>query len=121
MTYALLQNASGAFVAPTAANFAAAAAGAAWETAPGFYLLLLNQPGTDAWPITGATFILMHRRQTDPAAARTVLSFFDAAYKTGDAQAQALDYVPLPDAVKALVRKSWAGIVGPDGKPVYAP
>jgi phosphate transport system substrate-binding protein len=121
MTYALLQNASGAFVAPTAANFAAAAAGADWEKAPGFYLLLLNQPGQDAWPITGATFILMHRSQTDAARARSVLSFFDWAYKNGDAQAQALDYVALPDKVKALVRQSWAGIAGPDGKPVYAP
>jgi phosphate transport system substrate-binding protein len=121
MTYAQLQNASGAYVSPTAESFAAAAAGADWERAPGFYLLLLNQPGANAWPITGATFILMHRRQTDPAAGRAVLGFFDAAYKTGDAQAQALDYVPLPEAVKTLVRKSWAGIVGPDGKPVYAP
>ena len=120
MTFALLQNASGAFVSPTAANFAAAAAGADWSQAPGFYLLLLNQAGANAWPITGATFILMHRHQTDPNAARTVLGFFDAAYKTGDAQAQALDYVPLPEAVKALVRQSWAGIVGPNGKPVYA-
>jgi phosphate transport system substrate-binding protein len=121
MTYALLKNASGAFVAPTAANFAAAAAGADWTKAPGFYLLLLNQPGADAWPITGATFILMHRAQTDAATARQVLGFFDWTYQNGDSQAQALDYVPLPDQVKALVRQSWAGIVGPDGKPVYAP
>ncbi len=121
MTYTLLQNATGAFVAPTAASFAAAAAGADWANAPGFYLLLLNQPGKDAWPITGATFILMHRRQADPAQARAVLSFFDWAYKNGDAQALALDYVPLPEPVKALVRRSWAGIVGPDGKPVYTP
>jgi phosphate transport system substrate-binding protein len=121
MTYALMQNASGAFVAPTAANFAAAAAGADWAKAQGFYLLLLNQPGADAWPITGATFILMHRSQANAAQAHAVLSFFDWAYKSGDAQAQQLDYVPLPDAVKALVRQSWAGIAGPDGKPVYAP
>jgi phosphate transport system substrate-binding protein len=121
MTYALLQNASGAYVAPTAANFAAAAAGADWTKAPGFYLLLLNQPGANAWPITGATFILVHRQQTDAAAGHGVLSFFDTAYRSGDGQAQALDYVPLPDPVKALVRQSWAGVVGPDGKPVYAP
>ncbi|MFC3069315.1 phosphate ABC transporter substrate-binding protein PstS [Phenylobacterium soli] len=121
MTYALLQNASGAFVAPTAANFAAAAAGADWTKAPGFYLLLLNQPGKDAWPITGATFILMHRQQSDAATAKAVLSFYDWAFKNGDAQAQALDYVPLPDAVKTLVRQSWSGVVGPDGKPVYQP
>jgi phosphate transport system substrate-binding protein len=121
MTYAQLQNASGAFVAPTAANFAAAAAGADWAKAPGFYLLLLNQPGQNAWPITGATFILVHRQQTDPSQGRAVLSFFDWAYKNGDAQAQALDYVPLPDSVKTLVRQSWSGVLGPDGKPVFTP
>jgi phosphate transport system substrate-binding protein len=121
MTYAQLQNASGAFVAPTAANFAAAAAGADWRKAPGFYLLLLNQPGPNTWPITGATFILMHRQQANAAQGRAVLSFFDWAFKNGDAQAQALDYVPLPDAVKTLVRQSWSGVVGPDGKPVFTP
>jgi phosphate transport system substrate-binding protein len=121
MTYALLQNASGAFAAPTAASFAAAAAGADWTKAPGFYLLLLNQPGQNTWPITGATFILMHRHQKDPAQAKAVLGFFDWAYKNGDGQAQALDYVPLPDTVKGLVRQGWTGIVGPDGKPVYSP
>jgi phosphate transport system substrate-binding protein len=121
MTYAQLQNAAGAYVAPTAPNFAAAAAGADWTKAPGFYLLLLNQPGQNAWPITGATFILMHRQQSDAAQGKAVLGFFDWAYKNGDAQAQALDYVPLPDGVKGLVRQSWAGIVGSDGKPVYTP
>ena len=121
MTYALMQNRDGGFVAPTAANFAAAAAGADWAKAPGFYLLLLNQPGANAWPITGATFVLMHRRQTDAAQAKAVLGFVDWAYRNGDGQAQALDYVPLPDAVKTLVRQSWAGIQGPDGKPVYTP
>ena len=121
MATALLQNASGAFVAPTATSFAAAAEGADWTKAPGFYLLLLNQPGQNAWPITGATFILMHKSQSDAASGKAVLSFFDTAYKSGDEAAQGLDYVPLPAAVKDLVRKSWSAIVGPDGKPVYTP
>ncbi|MDE2488960.1 MAG: phosphate ABC transporter substrate-binding protein PstS [Alphaproteobacteria bacterium] len=121
MTYTLLQNKDGNFISPTADNFAAAAAGADWTKAPGFYLLLLNQPGKNAWPITGATFILMHRQQTNAAQAKAVLSFFDWAYKNGDSQAQALDYVPLPGSVKTLIRQSWSGIVGPDGKPVYTP
>ena len=119
MTYAVMQNRSGAWVSPEAANFAAAAAGAKWSAAPGFYLLLLDQPGAKAWPITGATFILMHTKQTNAASAHDVLAFFDWAYKNGDAAAAALDYVPLPEAVKGLVRKSWSKIAGPDGKPVY--
>ncbi|HTV96707.1 MAG TPA: phosphate ABC transporter substrate-binding protein PstS [Steroidobacteraceae bacterium] len=119
MTYALLQNAAHRWVDPTAANFAAAAAGARWTSAPGFYLLLLNQPGANAWPITGATFILMHKHQTNAQAAHDVLAFFDWAYKNGNPAAESLDYVPLPDAVKALIRKSWVTIVGPNGKPVY--
>ena len=99
--------------------FAAAAAGAKWNAAPGFYLLLLDQPGANAWPITGATFILMHSKQTNAQAGHDSLAFFDWAYKNGDAAAAALDYVTFPDAVKTLVRKSWKTIVGPDGKPVY--
>ncbi|HEY0437985.1 MAG TPA: phosphate ABC transporter substrate-binding protein PstS [Phenylobacterium sp.] len=118
MTYALLQNRSGAFVTPDAKTFAAAAANAKWASAPGFYLLLLDQPGADAWPITGATFILVHTKQADAAKAREVLGFFDWAYKNGDAAAGQLDYVALPPAVKDLVRKSWAKVTGPDGKPV---
>jgi len=119
MDYALMQNKAGKWVAPNAANFAAAAAYAKWPAAPGFYLLLLDQPGAASWPITGATFILVHKKQTDAQKGHDVLAFFDWAYKNGDAQAAALDYVTLPPAVKALARKSWNTIVGPNGKPVY--
>ena len=119
MTYATMQNKAGKWVAPTAVNFAAAAANAKWSAAPGFYLLLLDQPGATAWPITGATFILMHKKQTDAQKAHDVLAFFDWAYKNGDAEAQGLDYVTLPLPVKTLVRKSWSTIAGPSGKPVY--
>ncbi len=119
MDYAMMKNKAGKLVAPNAAAFAAAAAGAKWQTAPGYYLLLLDQPGVGAWPITGATFILMHSKQTNAQAGHDVLAFFDWAYKNGNPAAVGLDYVPLPDTVKALVRKSWLTIVGPDGKPVY--
>jgi phosphate transport system substrate-binding protein len=121
LTYALMQNKAGKYVAPTAANFAAAAAGADWTKAPGFYLLLLDQPGAKAWPITGATFILMHKQQANPAAGGQVLKFFDWAYRSGDPEAVSLDYVPLPGSVKGLIRKAWvAELKGPDGKAVYA-
>jgi len=121
MIYADLQNHDGKFVDPTADNFAAAAVGADWSKAPGNYLLLLDQPGANAWPITGATFILVYKRQADAAKGRSVLSFYDWAYKNGDADAASLNYVPLPQAVKDLVRKQWSVVVGPDGKPVYTP
>ncbi len=119
LTYAVMQNRAGAWVSPNAETFAAAAAGAKWSAAPGFYLLLLDQAGAKAWPITGATFIMMHTKQSNAQTGHDVLSFFDWAYKNGDAQAAALDFVPLPENVKALVRKSWSKIAGPDGKPVY--
>jgi len=119
LTYTLLQNKAGKYVTPAAANFSAAAANAKWNAAPGFYLLLLDQPGAEAWPITGATFILVKTKQEDAAKGREVLAFFDWAYKNGDAAATQLDYLPMPAAVKDMVRKSWAKVVGPDGKPVY--
>jgi len=120
MTYVDLKNHDGQFVAPEAAAFAAAAAGADWTKAPGNYLLLLDQPGAKSWPITGATFILMHKQQADAAKAKAVLGFFDWAYKNGDATAASLDYISLPDTVKDMVRKQWTdNLKGPDGKPVY--
>jgi phosphate transport system substrate-binding protein len=120
MTYALLKNKAGAFVAPTAAGFASAASGADWSKAPGNYLLLLDQPGAASWPITAATFILMHKVQDKPQNGKEVLAFFDWAYKTGDAAAGQLDYVPMPAPVKAMMRKQWAAnIKDAAGKPVY--
>ena len=118
-TYTLLQNKAGQYPQPVAANFAAAAAGADWTKAPGNYLLLLNQPGAKSWPITGATFILVYKNQDNAAAGAEVLKFFDWAYKNGDAAAASLDYVPMPAAVKSLVRKQWTANVKAGGKPVY--
>jgi phosphate transport system substrate-binding protein len=119
-TYALVQNRAGQFPAPTAANFAAAAAGANWARAPGNYMLLLDQPGAQAWPITGATFILVYKNQANAAAGTGVLKFFDWAYANGDAAAGSLDYVPLPATVKALIRKQWSSEITAGGKPIYA-
>jgi phosphate transport system substrate-binding protein len=121
MTHAQMQNRAGAFVQPTAANFAAAAAKADWAHAPGYHLILVDQPGPTTWPIVGATFILMHKEQAKPQNADEVLKFFDWAYKNGNPEAQQLDYIPLPDAVKAQIRKTWASqIKGPNGAAIYA-
>jgi phosphate transport system substrate-binding protein len=106
MTYVLLKNAAGTFATPDDENFKSAAAGADW--AKSFYQILTEQPGKDTWPISGATFILMYKSQEKSANATTALKFFDWAYASGDKMATELEYVPLPDAVKALVRKQWA-------------
>jgi phosphate transport system substrate-binding protein len=116
MTHALMQNATGAFVAPDDSAFKAAAAGADWSKT--FYQILTNQPGKDAWPITGATFIMMHLKQDKPQQATAALRFFDWAFKNGDKVADELDYVPMPDAVKATIRKQWSKIVDASGSPV---
>lgn len=106
MNYALMQNAAGQFVAPDDSAFKAAAAGAEWSKS--FHQILTNQPGAQSWPLTGATFILMHKVQEKPAEAAATLKFFDWAYKNGDKTADDLDYVPMPPAVKAQVEKLWA-------------
>jgi phosphate transport system substrate-binding protein len=116
MTFALMQNSAGNFITPDDTAFKAAAAGADW--AKSFYQILTNQPGKDAWPITGATFILMHKAQDKPAQATASLKFFDWAFKNGDKVADDLDYVPMPDGVKAMVTKSWSEIRDVAGKAV---
>ena len=106
MSHVLLRNQAGSFVAPDDSAFKAAAAGADW--AKSFYQVLTEQPGKDSWPITGATFILMHKAQDKPVNATNSLKFFDWAFVNGDKMADELDYVPLPPSVKDLVRKQWA-------------
>jgi phosphate transport system substrate-binding protein len=116
MTYAQMQNAAGHFVSPDDDAFKAAAAGADWSKT--FYQVLTDQQGKDAWPITGATFILMHKSQEKPAQATTTLKFFDWAYKNGDKTAGDLDYVPMPDKVKGAIATAWGDIKDASGKPV---
>jgi phosphate transport system substrate-binding protein len=93
-------------VAPDDTAFKAAAASADWSKS--FYQILTEQPGAQSWPITGATFILMYKAQAKPERAASALKFFDWAYANGDAMAADLAYVPLPDTLKAAVRKQWA-------------
>ncbi len=116
MTYALLRNKDGNFVGPDDVNFKAAAANAEWSKS--FYQVLTEQSGKDAWPITGATFIMMHKAQDKPAQAANTLKFFDWAYANGDQMATDLEYVALPDSVKQLVRKQWGEVKDAAGKAV---
>jgi len=106
MAHVQLKNVAGNFVAPDDENFKAAAAGADWTKS--YYQILTEQPAKEAWPITGATFILMYKSQAKPANAASSLKFFDWAYNSGDKMAADLEYVPLPDTLKALIRKTWA-------------
>ncbi|MEA3192131.1 MAG: phosphate transport system substrate-binding protein [Betaproteobacteria bacterium] len=120
LAHALLSNRDGKFVAPDDDAFKAAAAGADWAKAPGMYLILTDQPGAKSWPITGASFILMHKVQQNAANAREVLKFFDWAFKSGDQMASDLDYVPMPDPVVKLIQTQWKSqLKDSSGKPVY--
>ncbi|WP_148716774.1 phosphate ABC transporter substrate-binding protein PstS [Chitinolyticbacter meiyuanensis] len=119
MAHTQLQNKAGSFVNPDDTTFKAAAASADWNGTPGFAVVLTDQSGAQAWPITGATFILMHKKQEKPAQATEVLKFFDWAYKDGDNTSLELDYVPMPAAVKDTIRSSWKQITGADNSPVW--
>jgi phosphate transport system substrate-binding protein len=115
-----MKNKSGQFVSANSASFKAAAAAAKWESAPGFYEILTDEPGNATWPISGATFILMHKVQDKPETAKEVLKFFEWAYDKGDKLASDLDYVTLPDNVVKLIRAAWkAQIKDSAGKAVW--
>ena len=105
MTFTLMKNKDGHFVTPNDTAFKAAAAGADWNKS--FFQITTEQPGKDAWPLTNPTYILMYKTQDKPVNATNALKFFDWAFNSGDKMADDLDYVPLPDSVKALVRKQW--------------
>ena len=102
-----LKNKAGKFVEPKPETFRASGAHADWKNAPGFYMLLTDQPGDDSWPITGLTYILVQRNQPDAKKAAALLNYFNWCYTTGASAASKLHYVPLPEEVVSLVRNAW--------------
>ena len=120
LAHTQLKNRDGQFLQPSDASFKAAAAGADWAKTPGFAIVLTEQAGKTSWPITGASFILMHKTQADAAKGREVLKFFDWAYKNGAASAAELDYVPLPAVLVKLVQDAWkTQLKDAAGKSIY--
>jgi len=115
-----LKNKDGNWMQPDDDNFKAAAAHAEWTKTPGFGVVLTDQAGKNSWPITGVSYILMHKQQADANKGKEVIKFFDWAFKNGDAAATELDYVPLPDSVVSLVQGSWkANLKDASGKALY--
>jgi phosphate transport system substrate-binding protein len=120
MSHTQLKNRDGAFLQPDDDAFKAAAANADWAKTPGFAVVLTDQPGKAAWPITGVSYILVYKAQQDAAKGKEVLKFFDYAFKNGDAAATELDYVPLPDSVTKLVQDAWkANMKDASGKAIW--
>ena len=119
MAYTALTNKAGKAVSPSAETFQAAAANADWTRAEGYYLILTDQDGAKSWPITGASFILVYKEPSDPAAVAEALKFFAWAYQDGGPMAAELDYVPLPAPLVAQVKATWASTIKSGGHPVY--
>ena len=120
MSHTQMLNRAGKYVQPDEDTFAAAAANARWDKAPGFYDLLTDQPGPDSWPMTAASFVLLHTTAKDPAKTTSVLSFFSWAFKNGGKMASELDYVAMPPNVVKLIESAWqTKIKGPDGQAVW--
>jgi phosphate transport system substrate-binding protein len=120
LTYTKMINKEGKVVAPVTKSFQTAAATADWAGTPGYAVILTNAAGADAWPLTAATFILIHKQPQDAAAAAEALKFFAWSYAKGDKAAEELDYIPMPDNVVKMVEATWTKeIVGADGKPLW--
>ena len=120
MAYTQMKNHDGQFIKPEDVSFKAAAANAKWDAEKGFYMILTNQSGKESWPITGATFILMHKVQDKPANGLETIKFFDWAFSNGNKLASDLDYVPLPDSVTKLIRASLkAQVKDASGKAIW--
>ena len=115
MAHVMLRNRDGSWVNPDDETFAAAASNAAWDRAPGFGEVLTEQPGKTAWPISGASFILLHTEPKDPARTLEVLRFFSWSFKNGQSMAAELDYVPMPDKVVRLIEDAWKSQIRSQG------
>jgi phosphate transport system substrate-binding protein len=107
LTYTGLVNKAGKTIQPTNEAFQAAASNADWANAPGYYLILTDQPGDKSWPIVASTFVLMHKDATDKASSQEALKFFKYAFDKGGKMAEELDYIPMPDSVIKMIEKTW--------------
>jgi phosphate transport system substrate-binding protein len=108
LTYGAIINKAGKTVQPNVVSFQAAAANADWAGAKNYFVILTDQPGEASWPITGATFILMHKEPVDKAAAKEAIKFFTWAFAKGDKMAEELDYIPMPANVVKQIEKTWS-------------
>jgi phosphate transport system substrate-binding protein len=121
LTHTKMVNKDGKTLAPETKSFQAAAANADWNSAPGYGVILANQPGAESWPMTAATWILMYKQPQDAAASSEALKFFAWAYDKGGKMAEELDYIPMPANVVASIKKTWASeIKDGSGKPIFA-
>jgi phosphate transport system substrate-binding protein len=121
LTFTKMINADGKTVSPVSETFQAAAANADWNSVPGYGVILSNQPGAQSWPMTAATFILIHKQPQDPASAAQALKFFAWAYANGGKAAEELDFVPMPAAVVTAVKGVWSkDIKDASGKPIFS-
>ena len=118
LTHTQMDSAEGKFLQPTMETFQSAAANGDWANAPGYHLLLNNQPGADSWPMTAATFILMHKDQKDSEKAKEILKFFNWSYENGADAAEELDYIPMPKAVSQMVNATWSEELTTNGKAI---
>ncbi|ELA08171.1 phosphate ABC transporter substrate-binding protein [Moraxella macacae 0408225] len=118
MAYVSLKNQAGNFVQPSIESFAAAG-DINWSADDGFNVVLTNQAAVQAWPISAATFILVHKQPKNPEKVKNVLAFFDWAYQKGDDSAKSLDFVPFSTQSKQTFRQSWQQVVDSDNKPLY--
>jgi len=119
LAHGQVQNKAGKFVQPDDETFKAAAAGADWKSVPGMGVVLTDQAGEKSWPVTGASFILIHAKQEKPENAREVLKFFDWSFRNGQKMAAELDYVPMPEPVVKEIQAAWKGVTDPSGKALY--
>jgi len=119
LAHGQVQNQAGKFVQPEDVTFKAAAAGADWNSVPGMGVVLTDQPGDQSWPITGASFILIHAKQEKPASAKEVLKFFEWSFRNGQGMAGELDYVPMPETVVKQIQAAWKGISDSSGQTLY--
>lgn len=120
LSWTQLRNKDGQFVQPSQESFAAAAANADWSSEPGMGVILTEEVGAESWPVTSASFILMHKVQDKPVNALAALNFFNWAFENGAEQAAELDYVPMPKEVIAQIKEAWgAEIKDTQGQAVW--
>ena len=106
LPYAYLKNSEGQYVEPTIKSISAAAAGAVKNMPRDYRVSLVNQPGTNTYPVVGFTWLLVYEQQKDKVVGRKIVEFLNWSLHKGQKMAAPLLYAPLPEQVVKLVEKT---------------
>ena len=119
LAYVSLVNKDGNVVTPNKESFLSASQQIDWKNSAGLNSPITNMPGLLSWPISSASYVLIHKKPSDENASVEAIQFFEWALNKGSKSAEKLGYIPAPDVLLTTIRENWREIKGSNDRTLY--